>query len=208
MGGHLSVFVRGTDNNLWSRTLGAGDGNDNWTPWTQFSVNGNMASAPSVTPYTNNAGQKYLQLVYRRNDNHVVQRHMLIADANNNTVTRPVWSAEYDQGGTVYDAPVGVSWENGSFYIFTRGTDNNMWVKTYWPATGWGGWFVFDTAKSMASGPTVVVRPSSRSGKPQMHLFWRRNGNSVAHAWYETSWNQDNLGATTYSVPGAMAAPY
>lgn len=206
-GGHLGLFIRGTtDFALWERTLGAYDGKDNWGSWALKIPYPNMSSGPSVTTYKSN-NQTHLQMFYQRQDNHVVQYYSTLTNSNGETLDSPVWSGPYDQGGVTYSEPTTVSWGAGGFYVFVRGTDNDLWVKTYWPSTGWGGWSkLLNTGGTMASAPSAVVR-KNRNGTPQLHVFWRKSDNTVDHTWYESSWNRDNLGGGTYSGPAAMYYP-
>lgn len=209
-GGHLALYYRGVDNYMWVNTLGAFDGIDNWAGEHQMPVaQNNMGSGPSATTLVVN-GNTYIQLVYRRaNDGGIGHAWQHVKNSNGDTVNAYAptsgWS-EDSLGGVTYSTPSAVAWQGGGYYVFHRGTDNRLWVRTWWPNSGWGGWQQLGSgvAADVQSGVSATVIPNRFNNRPQMHVFWRDSNKNIGHQWYETNWNTDTIGCCTNDTPGAM----
>ena len=107
--GRIDVFVRGTDDSLWTRALPPGG---SWSPWT--SLGGWLTTGPAGV---------YVDAVrldvYAIGGDHAVWRR---------TWTGSMWSGWQSVGGQTYVAPtVAPSPQGDGAWVFVRGTGNGLY---------------------------------------------------------------------------------
>lgn len=122
--GRTDVFVRGTDNALWQRTLANGA----WSAWS--SLGGTLTDSPSaaVDPLTGR-----VSVFMRGGDGALYSR----------TYDGQSWESTFQRldgptGGSFTGAPA-VAVSRGRTDVFVRGTDNALWQRTLTSGT-WSAW--------------------------------------------------------------------
>jgi hypothetical protein len=129
------VFVRGTDNALWQRSLGGGG-------WT--SRGGRLASSPAGLPTVATTCPPRLD-VFALGTDHAVWEFT------------GVWRRV---GGRSAVAPAAVRLPSGETDLFVRGTDNALWMNVRAPgSTAWQGWRRVGAV--LTSAPVAGVFPFS-----------------------------------------------
>ncbi len=163
--GRLDVFVRGSDDRLWSRSRPAGG---SWSAWTD--LGGALASGPAAVGF----GSGRMD-VYATGADHAVWRRSLAGG---------VWSGWMSLGGATYSGPGVAQAGADAAQIFVRGTDNVVWTNR--DNTGWQslGGVVIDAPAATApaaGGIDLVVRGTDRALWTRM----LRNGtwSGYAQAW-------------------------
>jgi peptidoglycan/xylan/chitin deacetylase (PgdA/CDA1 family) len=176
--GRIDAFVRGTNNQLYTRTrLLAGS----WSAWT--SLGAGLASGPAAV----STGGGGLQVYVTRADHTVWGRSRSAAG----------WAAWQSLGGLTYTAPA-AAWDapGGTTWLFVRGTDNTLYLKQGRAGT-WTGWqrlggTLIDAPAAVApagGGVDVVVRGTDNA-------LWSRRHRSGAWTGWSRGW-----------VPAAPSAP-
>ena len=127
------LYVRGTDDALWRRSL---DG-----PWTR--VGGALSSSPSAVPATN--GQ-------------CTSRADVFALGADGAVWEHLAGSWRRLGGASVSAPAALRLPGGQTDVFVRGTDDALWQNIR-PASGtaWSGWRRI--GGRLTSAPTAAVLP-------------------------------------------------
>jgi peptidoglycan/xylan/chitin deacetylase (PgdA/CDA1 family) len=149
--GRIDVFVRGTDDSLWTRALPPGG---SWSPWT--SLGGWLTTGPAGV---------YLDAVrldlYAIGGDHAVWHR---------TWTGSTWSGWQSVGGQTYVAPtVAPSPQGDGAWVFARGTGNGLYLNpnAAGGGTAWqdlGGVLIDAPAAAGAAGRVdVVVRGTDTS---------------------------------------------
>jgi peptidoglycan/xylan/chitin deacetylase (PgdA/CDA1 family) len=165
--GGIDAFVRGTDDQLWSRTM-APDGT--WSPWVP--LDGVLATGPAAV----SVGADRVD-VYAAGSDHGVWRRTRSAGG---------WSSWQTLGGLTYSAPAAaVSPDGVGASVFVRGLDNALWLNASGASTGWqhlGGVLVDGPGAAGAPGRfDVVVRGTDNA----LWLLQQRSGTLSAwtRAW-------------------------
>jgi len=171
--GRVDVFVRGTDNAVYQRTLKDG----RWCEWIK--LGGTATDAPTVaftsptswTLTTRGADGKVWQRsatggwssldapngqpIYGRPSTVVVDGtvHVAVRTADDGTWERVrdaagTWGAWTDLGGVISGSPTLLSTE-GRVYLFARASDYTLWQRNFADGS-WGGWFKRDEFPSNA----------------------------------------------------------
>ena len=168
--GRIDVFVRGTDDQLYTRTRTPGG---SWSPWVRLA--GQVASGPAAAAF----GSGRID-VYSTGPDYTVWRRTLRAG---------IWSGWSSIGGRTYTAPTAASTPgSNTVRVFVRGTNNALYLNQN--ATGsWTGWqslggVLIDAPAAVgtaAGGLDVVVRGTDNA-------LWARtyrNGtwSAFARAW-------------------------
>jgi peptidoglycan/xylan/chitin deacetylase (PgdA/CDA1 family) len=176
--GGIDVFVRGTDNRLYTKARRAGG---TWSAWS--SVGSGVASGPAALGTGGGGAEVYVT----RADHTVWMRSRSAAG----------WSAWQPLGGLTYtavaatrDAPSGTTW------VFARGTNNVLYAKQH-RAGVWTGWQSFGTTlidapaavAGASGGIDVVVRGTDNA-------LWSRRQRNGAWSSFVRAW-----------VPAAPSAP-
>ncbi len=174
--GVASVFVRGTNSLLYTRTLNTG-----WTTFGGVALSPPAAVriAPGRTALTVVGGDG--QLWYRETSATGAWAGWLPIGGRAATGTGPAmsspgngtlnvfvhgtdgtlwlrsrtptgWTGWASLGGGLLSDP-GAVWDSGRLSVFVRGTDNRLWSRTY--AGGWSSWQAL--GGSIASGPAVTA---------------------------------------------------
>ena len=158
--GRVQVFVRGSDNALWTtwETVVNGATNNNWYAWT--SLGGNFVGNPAVGYHTSDA----IQVFVRSTSNTVA---MIEQTAPNGS-----WTNWTDMGGNCYSDPcVGYNADR-TMQLFTRSSTNTVQSNFELTQTTWFGWR--DYGGSCYSRPAVGVL-----GDGTMQIFVRSASNTV-----------------------------
>ena len=156
--GRIDVFVRGSADNLWTRTRPAGG---SWSGWTN--LGGRLATGPSgVTLGSGAVG------VYATGTDFAVWWK---------TRSGGQWSGWRSLGGRSYTAPAAtVSPQGGDPWVFVRGTNDRLYVNPTRSASGWsslGGVLIDAPTAGGATGRVdVVVRGTDNA----LWLRMYRNG--------------------------------
>lgn len=143
--GWLEVFVRGTDNQLWTSGRPASGSFGAWQP-----LGGVLSGRPAVATFLNS------------------ELHVFVAGTNGGlwhrwSVTPGQWSAWESLGGRLApdSGPAAVSVSPGRLDVVVQGTDQQAWLLSY--AGGWGAWTPLggrmqgDPAVASASGELTVA---------------------------------------------------
>ncbi|HKA82214.1 MAG TPA: polysaccharide deacetylase family protein [Acidimicrobiales bacterium] len=176
--GGMTVFVRGTDNRLYTKARGAGG---TWSAWS--SVGSGVASGPAAL----STGEGGAEVYVTRADHTVWWASRTTAG----------WSAWQPLGGVTHTA-VAATWDaqTETTWVFARGTNNVLYVKQR-RAGAWTGWQSIGTTlidapavvAAAGGGIDVVVRGTDNA----LWSRWQRNG-----AW--SAWSRA-------WVPAAPSAP-
>lgn len=176
--GRLSVFIRGSDRQLWTRSYGA----SGWSRWQP--LGGVLDSDPSAV----SQGNGRIDVFARGTDQQLW--HRAFDGAN--------WLGWEALGGTIASAPAATSWAPGRLDVFVRGMDDQLWH--LWYAGGWSSW--------EALGGVLSAAPSVTAWGPgRLDVFIRGSDNGLWHrAWSGSSWTSwDSEGGTLASAPGASS---
>jgi peptidoglycan/xylan/chitin deacetylase (PgdA/CDA1 family) len=176
--GRIDVFVRGSNNRLYTRTRPFGR---SWSPWTN--LGGVLASGPAGA----SVGSSNLD-VFVTGVDHVVWRKTRSAGG---------WSGWQSLGGRTYTAPA-AAWDaqSGTTWVFVRGTNDMLYLRQGRTGT-WTGWqslggTLIDAPAAGATtsgGVDVVVRGTDNA-------LWSRLHRNAAWSNWSRAW-----------VPAAPPAP-
>jgi Repeat of unknown function (DUF346) len=119
----IYVFVRGTDNALWSKTTT--DNGTSWSSW--YSLGGQLASntGPAVCSW----GSGRLDVFVQGTDGALWHKWY----------TGGAWSGWESLGGKLTSSPAAAPPATNQIGVFVRGTDGACWYKE-WTGTAWSGW--------------------------------------------------------------------
>jgi acylphosphatase len=161
--GHLEVFSRGNDNNIWH----AGETAPNSTSWNRNSpiLSGSAFNGdPAVGIYRGT-----LQLFARGTDNNI--QHL--GQTAPNGGWDPHWQAL--EGKFAFQGTPAVADDaNGNIEVFARGTDNNMWHIVY-SNSSWGMWTPLVQGSAFNGDPAVGIYQGT------LQLFARGTDNNIQH---------------------------
>ncbi len=150
--GRVQVFVRGTDNGLWTRRQVTA-GSTSWEAWT--SLGGSVSSAPAVAVNTNGR----VQVFVRWTDGALWTRAQTSAGG--------AWGAWTNLGGVLAWGPAVARNTDGRLAVFVAGLDNNLFQIAQ--STAGGSFGGFSNLGGVTTSHPVVVRNSD--GK--LELFVR-----------------------------------
>jgi hypothetical protein len=136
----LDVFVRGTDDALWIKSLYPGTG---WTGWNK--VGGGLSAAPSSVSW----GSNRIDVIVRGTYNDYW--HAWWAGSS--------WNWE-NLGGSFTSPPAVSSRGVNALDVYGRGTYGDLWHRTLIPGVGWAAWE--NMGGYMTSGPSAVSWGSER----------------------------------------------
>ena len=178
---HLDLYVRGTDNALWTRWWNGSA----WSNWQ--SLGGQLTSDPSVVA----SGPNQLAVFVRGTDNGLWYR------AWNGTV----WSGWQSLGGgfKAASAPEAASWGPNRIDVFVQGTDMHLW-HIWTTGSGWSGW--------ENRGGILTSAPGAVSWGPnRIDVFVRGPDNAMWHTWWNGSaWSGwESQGGILTSSPEAAS---
>jgi hypothetical protein len=102
-------------------------------------------------------------------------------------------------GGVLTSTPASSSWGRGRLDLFTRGTDDALWHRS-WSGASWSGWDPLGGV--LASEPAAVAW-----GPDRLDVFGRGGDDGLWHRWWDGgSWSPwEPLGGTLRSAPAAAA---
>lgn len=152
----LQLFVRGSDNNIWTSTETAVNGA--FGSWS--SIGGNVRSKVTVGYQTNGA----IELFARSSSNTVIT-----ASQSGPNGSFGAWS---DLGGQCYDVPVFSANADGRFQLFTRSFTNTVQSNFKLASGSWFGWS--DYGGSCLGQPQVGQLPDG-----SIEVFTRSSANTV-----------------------------
>jgi hypothetical protein len=116
----------------------------------------------------------------------------------------------HDDGGTLASAPVSGSMGPNHEHVFVRGTDSQVWSKSWNPTSGWSGWVPHGAPPvGFTDGPAIVSRNNS-----VCNIYVRGGDNALWQKaffdgrWHD--WGRHDDGAVLASVPalGSMGADH
>ena len=185
--GHLEVFSRGSDSNIWHEGQTAA----NSTLWNSsiaiqsgYSFNGD----PVVGVW-----QGRLQIFARGLDDNIWYTEQNASDGP--------WSGwnVLQTGVTFQGTPAVGNDANGNLEVFARGSDNNIWHNVF--TTNWSGWHPLFSGYSFNGDPAVGVWHGA------LQVFARGSDNNIWHtgqsgangAW--DGWNPLQTGVTFQGTP-------
>ncbi len=115
------------------------------------------------------------------------------------TGTTPVWSGWEPLGGTLTSGVHAASWGENRLDVFARGTDNQLWHKS-WGGSAWSGWVPLGGV--LTSAPSAVAW-----GPNRLDVFARGTDNQLWHTWWGGSaWSGwEPLGGILGSAPDAAS---
>jgi hypothetical protein len=155
----LDVFVRGTDDALWVKSLYPGSG---WTGWNK--VGGGLSAAPSSVSW----GPNRIDVIVRGTYN----------DYWHVGWEGSTWNWE-NLGGSFTSPPAISSRGVNSLDVYGRGTYGDLWHRAFIPGVGWAPWE--NMGGYMTSGPSAVSWSSNR-----IDIVNSSTDYSIAHwAWGE-----------------------
>jgi peptidoglycan/xylan/chitin deacetylase (PgdA/CDA1 family) len=165
--GRIDVFVRGSDDRLWARTLPFGG---SWSGW--IDLGGRLSSGPSAA-----SGASGRVDVYVAGTDHAVWRRTRSAGA---------WSGWRSLGGRTYTAPAATgNPQGGEAWVFVRGTNDVLYLNMSAVATGWrslGGVLIDAPAAASVPGRAdVVVRGTDKA-------LWSRLYRNGAWSGWSKAW--------------------
>jgi hypothetical protein len=195
--GGTDVFVRGADNALWANTFKNGV----WGSWV------NLGGVLSASPAAAALGRDRVDVFVRGSDGALFQKTYQQQPGQNDLPAywydvkwTSAWTYLGGPNGNVFvGAPAAVASLN-RVDVFTRGTDNALWQKSYISGE-WTGWT--SRGGNLTSSPTAVsggpgqievfaaLAPSNKVGQ----LSW-----TAAGGWSSTWYNLDK------AVTGAPSA--
>jgi hypothetical protein len=181
-GGHVDMFVRGGDNNLWHRSI-AGWYAGSWSAWQNLGAPpGGLTSDPAAVAWS--AGRI----------------DVFVAGAGGQVwhsayVGR--WTAWQNMGGTAVGAPAVSSWAAGRLDVFVRGSDNQLWHRFY--SGTWSTW--------QPLGGSLSAAPAAVSWGPnRIDVFVRGTDLAVWHDGYYGVWpGFQRIGGVVAYGPGVTS---
>jgi hypothetical protein len=184
--GVIDVYVRGSDGALWSRQLSGGV----WGSWSEN--NGQLLAGTGPAAYnwgTTRTG------VFVTGTDHALW-HMW-----NDSAGQSSWE---NLGGILTSSPAATSRSSGTIDVFVRGSDGNIWQKSYATSTagGWGAWSTIGGKTASGTGPAADAQNANSldvfvQGSDQA-LWHTSSQGSVWSAW-------GPLGGVLTSSPAATA---
>lgn len=109
----------------------------------------------------------------------------------------PSWSAWSSQGGVLTDSPAATGF-NGRTYVFARGSDNGLYVKSTADGASFTAW--------QPLGGVLTAAPAAATAKGQLYVFAKGSDNALyvkqsSDGWNYTDWR--NLGGVLTAPPAA-----
>lgn len=173
--GHLNVFIRGTNNQLYHKFWSVAG----WSGWV--SLGGNILSGPAASFRDSD----HIDVFARGNDNTV--HHIYWSSAND-------WGAWESLAGITYDSPAAVSRDANHINLFCRNTSNGLSHKYWFSGVGWSAWE--SLGGSMTSGPAVCSLDANH-----INVFFRGAANDLQQIF----WNNVNGWSGALSLSGGLA---
>lgn len=156
--GHLNVFVKGLDGNLWQKWTTDGV---NWTGWQM--IGGPIASGPGAASALPNS----LTVVARQPDSTVG----VWSWVNN------AWTYQSLPGQILGDPDIS-STGSGAVNIFAEGLDERLWQK-WTTGIGWSPWELLSGGMTLGSGPSAVSW-----GPKRIDVVVRMPDGSIGRWWW------------------------
>jgi hypothetical protein len=189
-GGHLHVFARGDDRNIWHSYFNGSA----WNGWRADLGPGTLSSGPAAVA---TAGGSHIHVFARGDDRNIWHSFW----------NGSVWSGWRDDlgKGTLTSGPAVVqAGASGShLHVFARGDDRNIW-HSFWNGSLWSGWHADLGKGTLSSGPAAVAT----AGGSHVHVFARGDDRNIWHSfWNGSVWSgwRDDLGkGTLTSGPAAV----
>ncbi|MCC6863158.1 MAG: hypothetical protein IT158_31570 [Bryobacterales bacterium] len=187
-GGHIHVFARGDDRNIWHSFWNG----QVWSGWRDDLGAGAFTSGPAAMVSSDGAIH-----VFGRGDDRNIWHSFWNGKA---------WSGWRDDlgAGTLTSGPSAVASPGGHIHVFARGDDRRMW-HSFWSGEAWSGWRDDLEAGTFTSGPAAVVSPDGA-----IHVFARGDDGNIWHSFYNGQlWSGwcPGLGVGTFtSGPGAVVS--
>lgn len=160
----MGIFARGTDNAVKYRFLSASTGWD--AGWR--SVPGAIDGAPATARIDGTL------FVLARVGTEVRYRYLNSSGWNSDGVWRGLSSPT---GVQIVSDPVAAVFK-GRMYVLARGSDNQIWVRIFYPDgnPAWGGWFVLpgavtDTPAVASRDDSLFVFARTSSGEVRYHTY-------------------------------------
>ena len=177
--GSTDVYVRGTDNGLWTKHFDYFAGT--WGAWT--SVAGPALAGAPAAVISNS------------------QTHVFARAASNDSLMHyyksgTTWANE-NLGGTIVGDPATTAPTSTRPDVYARGTNNHLYHR-FWNGSSWAAWE--DLGGTMNSSPAA-------SSSSQMHVFYRSASNTLTHVWVNSltpPWYSEDLGGTITTAPGVQ----
>jgi len=165
--GGIDAFVRGKDDQLYTRTMAPGG---SWSPWTL--LGGLLATAPAAVA----VGADRVD-VYVAGIDHGLWRRTRSAGG---------WSSWQSLGGLTYSAPAASASPDGTgAWVFVRGVDDALYLNASSASTGWqhlGGLLIDAPGAAGAAGRVdVVVRSTDNA-------LWLRQQRSGTWSIWSRPW--------------------
>jgi hypothetical protein len=175
----VDVFVQGTDNALWHRSLQG----STWSAWGP--LGGTLTSSPAATSPANGV----MDVFVRGTDGALWQR-----TTTNNGASWSRWSSP---GGQLASStgPAACAQSANSVDVFVQGTDNTLWYK-HWNGATWSTW--------NSLGGTLTSSPAATSpANGVMDVFVRGTDGAL---WQRTTTNNGASWSNWYPIGGQLAA--
>lgn len=173
--GHLNVFYRGTNNQLYHKFWSTAG----WSGWV--SLGGNILSGPAASFRDSD----HIDVFARGNDNTV---HHIWWNSTDD------WSGWESLAGITYDSPAAVSRDANHINLFCRNTSNGLSHKYWFSGVGWSAWE--SLGGSMTSGPAVCSLDANH-----INVFFRGASNDLQQIF----WNNVNGWSGALSLNGGLA---
>ena len=164
--GVIDVFVRGTDNALWSTTT-----TNNGTSWSSWhSLGGQLAAGTGPAACSWGAGRLD---VFVQGTNGALYHKW-------STNSGATWSGWQSLGGKLTSSPgAGGATSNttNNIQVFVRGTDGACWYKE-WTGTAWSSWESLGGQLAPNTGPAGEVFVQGTDNQ-----LWERSFGEAGSAW-------------------------
>ena len=162
----IDVFVRGTDNALWSTTT-----TNNGTSWSSWhSLGGQLAAGTGPAACSWGAGRLD---VFVQGTNGALYHKW-------STNSGATWSGWQSLGGKLTSSPgAGGATSNttNNIQVFVRGTDGACWYKE-WTGTAWSSWESLGGQLAPNTGPAGEVFVQGTDNQ-----LWERSFGEAGSAW-------------------------
>ncbi|HET8631266.1 MAG TPA: hypothetical protein VFL91_27925 [Thermomicrobiales bacterium] len=181
LGSRAYVFVKGSDNALYTKSTDAAGNFSNWQ-----NLGGILTAAPAAASFN---GRLYA--FAKGSDNALYVKSS--ADGVN-------WSDWADQGGILLAPPAAAS-ANGKLFAFAMGSDKALYVKWTADGTNWSNW--------ASLGGILTAAPAAAGFNGQIYAFAKGSDNAlyVKSSTDGVNWgNWSDLGGILVAAPAAAVS--